>query len=161
MRVLDPACGSGNFLYVTLDVLKRLESEVVRVLEDLGERQTLLALHDQSVTVSPKNFLGIEVKPWAKEIAELVLWIGYLQWHYRTWGKQTPPPEPVLRDYKNIERRDAVLAWDGELTLISRSSNASLPSTPSAPPRRSAASFAGCDPSSRIRTRNREPLRSR
>jgi hypothetical protein len=41
----------------------------------------------QNVTVTPAQFLGIEIKPWAKEIAELVLWIGYLQWHYRTYGR--------------------------------------------------------------------------
>nr|WP_206079417.1 class I SAM-dependent DNA methyltransferase [Polyangium spumosum] len=109
-RVLDPACGSGNFLYVTLDLFKRLESEVLALLNDLGERQELL--HAEGIRVSPGQFLGIEVKPWAKEIAELVLWIGYLQWHFRTYGKLTPPPEPVLRDFRNIECRDAVLAWD-------------------------------------------------
>ena len=58
------------------------------------------------------RFLGIEIKPWAKEIAELVLWIGYLQWHFKTYGKSLPVPEPVLQDYKNIECRDAVLAYD-------------------------------------------------
>ncbi|WP_437733600.1 class I SAM-dependent DNA methyltransferase [Sorangium sp. So ce1335] len=111
-RVLDPACGSGNFLYVTLDLFKRLESEVLALLNDLGERQELL--HAEGIRVTPGQFLGIEVKPWAKEIAELVLWIGYLQWHFRAYGRLTPPPEPVLRDFRNIECRDAVLAWDRE-----------------------------------------------
>ncbi len=109
-RVLDPACGSGNFLYVTLDLFKRLEGEVLALLEALGETQTLL--HADTIRVTPAQFLGIEVKRWAKEIAELVLWIGYLQHHYRGHGKVRPPPEPVLQDYKNIECRDAVLAWD-------------------------------------------------
>jgi hypothetical protein len=107
-RVLDPACGSGNFLYVTLDLFKRLEGEVLALLHDLGETQELL----ETERVTPAQFLGIEVKRWAKEIAELVLWIGYLQWHYRTHGKLRPPPEPVLQNYGNIECRDAVLAWD-------------------------------------------------
>jgi hypothetical protein len=107
-RVLDPACGSGNFLYVTLDLFKRLESEVLALLHDLGETQELL----ETERVTPAQFLGIEVKRWAKEIAELVLWIGYLQWHYRTHGRLRPPPEPVLQNYGNIECRDAVLAWD-------------------------------------------------
>lgn len=115
-QVLDPACGSGNFLYVTLDVLKRLEGEVIALLESLGEKQTLL--HMETIRVTPGQFHGIEVKRWAKEIAELVLWIGYLQWHFRTYGKDRPVPEPVLRDYKNIECRDAVLAWDGEPELV-------------------------------------------
>lgn len=111
-RVLDPACGSGNFLYVTMDLFKRLESEVLALLHDLGERQELL--HAATIRVTPAQFLGIEKKPWAKEIAELVLWIGYLQWHFRTHGRLVPPPEPVLQDYRNIECRDAVLAYDRE-----------------------------------------------
>jgi hypothetical protein len=114
-RVLDPACGSGNFLYVTLDLFKRLEAEVLALLKELGDTTDFLNVEGLSVT--PQQFLGIEVKPWAKEIAELVLWIGYLQWHYRTHGK-TPPREPVLHDYKNIECRDAILAWDGEPELV-------------------------------------------
>jgi hypothetical protein len=105
-RVLDPACGTGNFLYVTLNIFKQIESEVLAVLTDLGETQ------EQLLRVTPKQFLGIEVKPWAKEIAELVLWIGYLQWHYRTHRRGVPPPEPVLQDFHNIECRDAMLAWD-------------------------------------------------
>ncbi|WP_437875252.1 class I SAM-dependent DNA methyltransferase [Sorangium sp. So ce513] len=109
-HVLDPACGSGNFLYVTLDLFKRLESEVLALLNDLGERQELL--HAEGIRVTPAQFLGIEVKPWAKEIADLVLWIGYLQHHFRAYGRTAPPPEPVLQDYKNIECGDAVLAWD-------------------------------------------------
>ncbi|HJX53600.1 MAG TPA: DNA methyltransferase, partial [Polyangia bacterium] len=115
-RVLDPACGSGNFLYVTLDLFKRLEGEVLNLLESLGEKQTLM--HMESVRVTPAQFHGIEIKRWAKEIAELVLWIGYLQWHFRMYGKTMPVPEPVLRDYKNIECRDAVLAYDGEPELV-------------------------------------------
>jgi hypothetical protein len=110
LRVLDPACGSGNFLYVSLDLFKRLEGEVLGMLAGLGETQKLL--HMETVRVTPAQFLGIEIKPWAKEIAELVLWIGYLQWHFKTYGNSLPVPEPVLQDYKNIECRDAVLAYD-------------------------------------------------
>jgi hypothetical protein len=112
IKVLDPACGTGNFLYVTLDVFKRLESEVLELLKQLGDTQTLL--HMESVRVTPAQFLGIEIKRWAKEIAELVLWIGYLQWHFKMYGKTLPVPEPVLQDYKNIEHRDAVLAYDAQ-----------------------------------------------
>ncbi|WP_284186809.1 class I SAM-dependent DNA methyltransferase [Zoogloea oryzae] len=110
LRVLDPACGSGNFLYVTLEHLKRLEGEVLNLLHDLGESQGLLAL--EGVTVDPHQFLGLEINPRAARIAELVLWIGYLQWHFRTHGSVNPP-EPVLRDFKNIENRDALIAYDG------------------------------------------------
>ncbi len=116
LRVLDPACGSGNFLYVTLDVFKRLEAEVFAALEGLGVKNELLQA--DSLRVTPAQFLGIEVKRWAKEIAELVLWIGYLQWHFRAYGKTFPVPEPVLRDYQNIECRDAILAYDREELLL-------------------------------------------
>ena len=91
-RVLDPACGSGNFLYVTLDLFKRLEGEVLGLLESLGDKQTLM--HMETVRVTPAQFHGIEVKRWAKEIAELVLWIGYLQWHFRLYGKPRIPISP-------------------------------------------------------------------
>lgn len=118
-RVLDPACGTGNFLYVTLDLMKRLEAEVLGMLADVegGERGRKTGLAQERhgfAAVTPKQFLGIEVKPWAKEIAELVLWIGYLQWHFRTHGRDEKPAEPVLHDFKNIECRDAVLTWDKE-----------------------------------------------
>lgn len=109
VRVLDPACGSGNFLYVTLEHMKRLEGEVLNLLHDLGETQGLLEL--QGVTVDPHQFLGLEINPRAARIAEMVLWIGYLQWHYRTHGKVNPP-EPVLRDFHNIENRDALITYD-------------------------------------------------
>lgn len=107
-RVLDPACGSGNFLYVALEMMKRLEGEVTALLSDLGENQGALGL--SGMTVDPHQFLGIELNPWAANVAELVLWIGYLQWHFRTYGNAAPS-EPVLRDFHNVEHRDAVLEW--------------------------------------------------
>ncbi|MBP8290753.1 MAG: class I SAM-dependent DNA methyltransferase, partial [Chromatiaceae bacterium] len=109
IRVLDPACGSGNFLYVTLEHLKRLEGEVLDTLESLGERQLLMAM--EGVSVDPHQLLGLELNPRAAAIAETVLWIGYLQWHFRTHGNVNPP-EPVIRDFRNIQCRDAVLAYD-------------------------------------------------
>jgi hypothetical protein len=110
LRVLDPACGSGNFLYVALEHLKRLEGEVLNQLHDLGETQSLLEA--EGLTVDPHQFLGLEINPRAAAIAELVLWIGYLQWHFRTQGSGLPP-SPILKDFRNIECRDAVLA-DGK-----------------------------------------------
>jgi hypothetical protein len=109
LRVLDPACGSGNFLYVTLEHLKRLEGEVINQLEALGEKQSTLGLEGE--TVSPRQLLGIELNERAAALAELVLWIGYLQWHIRTRGNKAVA-EPVVHDFGNIEHRDAVLAWD-------------------------------------------------
>ncbi|QNH07308.1 class I SAM-dependent DNA methyltransferase [Pseudomonas sp. B11D7D] len=108
VRVLDPACGSGNFLYVTLEHMKRLEGEVLNLLGDLGQTGML---DTEGLTVDPHQFLGLEINPRAARIAEMVLWIGYLQWHFRTHGKVNPP-EPVLRDFHNIEHRDALIAYD-------------------------------------------------
>ena len=124
LRVLDPACGSGNFLYVTLEHLKRLEGEVINQLEDFGVTQTTLGLEGETVT--PQQLLGIEINDRAAALAELVLWIGYLQWHIRTRGNKAVA-EPVVHDYGNIEHRDAVLAWadtdlayDADGQLLSR-----------------------------------------
>lgn len=123
IRVLDPACGSGNFLYVALELMKRLEGEVTALMADLGQDQVALSLAGH--TVDPHQFLGIELNPWAAAVAELVLWIGYLQWHFRTHGKASPA-EPVLRDFENIENRDAVLTWDA---MTSRMDDAGKPVT--------------------------------
>jgi len=109
IRILDPACGSGNFLYVTLEHMKRLEGEVLGTLTDLGAGQNLLEM--QGNTVDPHQFLGLEINPRAAAIAEIVLWIGYLQWHFRTHG-HINPPQPVIKAFDNIECRDAVLAYD-------------------------------------------------
>lgn len=111
VRVLDPACGSGNFLYVTLEHLKRLEGEVLDALHGFGEKQGIL--EDAGMTVDPHQLLGIEKNPRATAITDLVLWIGYLQWHFRTRGEANPP-EPVIRKFHNIECRDAVLDYDAE-----------------------------------------------
>lgn len=109
IRVLDPACGSGNFLYVTLEHMKRLEGEVLDALAQFGDTQQRLEV--EGLTVDPHQFLGLEINPRAAAIAEMVLWIGYLQWHFRTRGSGLPP-SPILRDFRNIECRDAVLAYD-------------------------------------------------
>ena len=109
IRILDPACGSGNFLYVTLEHMKRLEGEVLGTLTDLGAGQNLLEM--QGNTIDPHQFLGLEINPRAAAIAEIVLWIGYLQWHFRTHG-HINPPQPVIKAFDNIECRDAVLDYD-------------------------------------------------
>lgn len=107
LKVLDPACGSGNFLYLAMHALKRVEVEVLQELADA--RGGALELRMQEV--DPSQFYGIEVKPWAREIAELTLWIGFHQfWRQRHGDVQ--PEEPLLRDTGTLECRDAVLAWD-------------------------------------------------
>lgn len=110
-RVLDPACGTGNFLYVTLEHMKRLEGEVIDALEGFGEKQAKFEI--EGLTVDPHQLLGIEKNGRAVAIADLVLWIGYLQWHFRTRG-DAKPHEPVIKKFRNIEWRDAVLAYDRE-----------------------------------------------
>jgi len=108
-RVLDPACGTGNFLYVSMELMKRLEGEVLEALLDLGGQEALSGLGGH--TIDPHQFLGLEINKRAAAIAELVLWIGYLQWHFRTKGGI--PDEPILRQFRNIEVKNAVLTWDG------------------------------------------------
>ncbi len=83
---------TGNFLYVALELLKRLEGEVLEAINDLGGQE---ALSLDSHTVDPHQFLGLEINPRAAAIAELVLWIGHLQWHYRNRG--VAPSEPILK----------------------------------------------------------------
>lgn len=111
-RVLDPACGTGNFLYVSLELLKRLEGEVLEALADLGGQESLHGL--QGHTVDPHQFLGLEINPRAAAISELVLWIGYLQWHLRT--QNGFPSEPILRAFHNIVVKDAVL--EAKVSLV-------------------------------------------
>jgi hypothetical protein len=110
VRVLDPACGTGNFLYVALELIKVLEGEVLETLARLGASEGL-----DLTGVDPHQFLGLELNPRAAAIAELVVWIGFLQQHYRT--RSTHPKEPILRAFENINGGrgrafDAVLTWD-------------------------------------------------
>jgi hypothetical protein len=109
VKVLDPACGSGNFLYVTLEHLKRLEGEVTEYMArfpgQLGMDMT------GGYTVTPEQLLGLEVNPRAAAIADVVLWIGYLQWHFKTHGNAKRLADPILRQYGNIRQQDAVLSF--------------------------------------------------
>lgn len=102
-RVLDPACGTGNFLYVSMELIKRLEAEVIETLVALGGTPPL-------TDVSPEQFLGLELNPRAARVAELVLWIGYLQLYARSHGG-AGPAEPILKAYRNIRQTDAVLTY--------------------------------------------------
>lgn len=110
ITVLDPSCGSGNFLAVSLNLLKDLEGEVVQVLRALGlsERE----IQQTGYSVGPHQMRGIEIVQRGADISELVLWISYLQRHYKIHGNINPP-EPILRPTRSVECRDAVLAFDG------------------------------------------------
>jgi hypothetical protein len=112
-RVLDPACGTGNFLYVAMARMKELEGEVLDLLVELGDDQYVAELTGHTIT--PENFLGIEINPRAAAIAQLVLWIGYLQWHFRVNGADRAPPEPILKDIRTIENRDALIDYDDKV----------------------------------------------
>jgi len=101
VTVLDPACGSGNFLYVTLWRLKDLEAEVTEFVLAAGLQAPL------RVGVGPWQLYGIEVNPYAHELAQLTVWIGYLQWQ-RAHGTSAWK-EPILQAMGNIECKDAIL----------------------------------------------------
>ena len=106
IRVLDPACGSGNFLYVALKRLLDLEKEVSLFAAQHARLSGLLP------QVQPGQLYGIEVNTYAHELASVVVWIGYIQWlHENGFGI---PDKPILKPLDNIRRTDAVLAADAE-----------------------------------------------
>jgi type II restriction/modification system DNA methylase subunit YeeA len=100
-RVLDPACGSGNFLYVALRALKDIEHRANLDAEALG-------LHRGFPRVGPECVLGIELNPYAAELARVSVWIGEIQWMRRNGFDAAK--NPILRPLDTIECRDAVLA---------------------------------------------------
>ena len=104
IRVLDPACGSGNFLYLALRKLLDLWREAYEFAVEHG-----LAVF-QARAVNPAQMFGIEIDFYAHELASIVVWIGYLQWlkeHGMGW-----PDEPILRKLDNIRQGDAILQLD-------------------------------------------------
>lgn len=103
-RVLDPACGSGNFLYLALVELKNIERRVA--IE--GE---LFGFPPSFPSIGPEALLGIEINPYAAELARVSVWIGEIQWMRRTGfdiGRQ-----PILKPLANIECRNAIINEDG------------------------------------------------
>lgn len=103
-RVLDPACGSGNFLFLALRALKGLEARVLWEGEALG-------LGRQAPRVSPANVLGIELNEYAADLARLTVWIGEIQWMIQNgYGVRR---NPILQALGGIENRDALMNPDG------------------------------------------------
>jgi hypothetical protein len=102
-RVLDPACGSGNFLYVALRALKDIEHRANLDAEALG-------LPRGFPRVGPECVLGIELNPYAAELARVSVWIGEIQWMRRNGFDAAK--NPILRPLETIECRDAVLAFN-------------------------------------------------
>jgi hypothetical protein len=108
VRVLDPACGSGNFLYVSLKELLDLEKEVSTYAGEIGSNSFF-------PEVSPEQLYGIETSPYAHELAQVAVWIGYLQWmHDNGFGVRQ---EPILGPMTNIKEMDALIerSEDGAL----------------------------------------------
>ena len=103
MRVLDAACGSGNFLYVALKQLLDLELNVINLGADLGLTRML-------PTVGPEQLYGIEVNELAHELAQVTVWIGYIQWHRDNGFAELR--EPILQPLDTIKHMDAILAFD-------------------------------------------------
>ena len=102
--VLDPACGSGNFLYLALQALKDLEHRVQFEAEALGFQRAF-------PEIGPANVKGIEINPYAAELARVSVWIGEIQWMRRNGFSEAR--DPILKPLDTIECRDAILAPDG------------------------------------------------
>jgi type II restriction/modification system DNA methylase subunit YeeA len=97
--VLDPACGSGNFLYVAINLLLDLEKEVLAYAAERGISRI--------PRVGPTQLLGLEINGYAQQLAQVVVWIGYLQWRF--FNGYHAPRDPVLDPIENIRHADAVL----------------------------------------------------
>ncbi len=101
LSVLDPACGSGNFLYLALHGVKNLEHTVNQECEVLG-------LSPRIPVVGPEILRGIEINPLAAELARTTVWIGDIQWAIQNGIHSRP--EPILRKLDMIECRNALLS---------------------------------------------------
>ena len=102
--VLDPACGSGNFLYLALHALKDLEHRVQLEAEAMGFQRAF-------PVVGPANVRGIEINAYAAELARVSVWIGEIQWMRRNGFNESR--DPILKPLETIECRDAILTPEG------------------------------------------------
>jgi type II restriction/modification system DNA methylase subunit YeeA len=99
VKILDPACGSGNFLYVSINLLLDLEKQVIAY----GAAHGVTRLPQ----VRPTQLYGIEINPYAQQLAQVVIWIGYLQWmHHNGFN---PPRNPILEPIESIRLMDAII----------------------------------------------------
>jgi type II restriction/modification system DNA methylase subunit YeeA len=103
ISILDPACGSGNFLYLALQGVKDLENRVMLECEAMG-------LAPRALSVGPEIVHGIEINPLAAELARTTIWIGDIQWGLRNGIYSRP--NPILRKLDSIECRDALVTED-------------------------------------------------
>lgn len=102
VKVLDPACGSGNFLYIALEKLHNLEKVCMVKLADVEGGQL-----SPFVEVGPHQVMGIELNPYAAELARVTIWIGHLQWMIQNGFGYAE--NPVLQTLETIQCRDAVM----------------------------------------------------
>ena len=100
VKVLDPACGSGNFLYIALRSLLDLEREVI-------DFAAVHGWHGLTPSVQPDQMLGLEINHYAAELARTALWIGYIQWHQANGFRYTQ--QPLLIPLDTIRQTDAIL----------------------------------------------------
>ena len=100
VKVLDPACGSGNFLYIALRSLLDLEREVI-------DFAAVHGWHGLTPSVQPDQMLGLEINHYAAELARTALWIGYIQWHHANGFRYTQ--QPLLIPLDTIRQTDAIL----------------------------------------------------
>ncbi|HQR59140.1 MAG TPA: N-6 DNA methylase, partial [Azonexus sp.] len=104
-RVLDPACGSGNFLYLALKALRDVEKRAHVEAQELGLPPPL------NMETGPHNILGLEINEFAAELARVTVWIGDIQWCRRNGYAHAI--NPILKSLDGIEHRDALLNADG------------------------------------------------
>ncbi len=107
-RVLDPACGSGNFLYLSMHALKDLEHAAQVDAELLGFGRQI------GIETGPANILGLEINEYAAELARVTVWIGDIQWSQR--NGQPIARNPILRTLDGIQHSDALMNTDGSET---------------------------------------------
>jgi len=103
VRVLDPACGSGDFLIVSLWALKDLEWEAIQW------GSLVLQTPQEFPHIGPEAVLGIELNAYAAELARVTIWIGEIQWMLRNGFAYLR--NPILRPLDNIETKDALIDW--------------------------------------------------
>ena len=130
-RVLDPACGSGNFLYLSLRALKDLEHRANLDAEALG-------LHRQlTIETSPDNVLGLEINAYAAELARVTVWIGEIQWMFK--HGYDCRRNPILAPLSHIENRDALIQyeqgtdWDGVAPVTGEATHGEMDVASNAP----------------------------
>ena len=103
-RILDPACGSGNFLYVTLNLLHGLERDVILWAIENG-------IDLPQPRVHPQQLLGIEIDEYAQQLASIVVWIGHIR--NETRNGNIEHRDPIIDPIDNIDCRDAIVDNSG------------------------------------------------